>query len=151
MERLERGLRREAKRLGIPAAAGLVEDWPGLVGDLIAANAWPARLTRDGVLHVNTSSSTWAFELKHLAPEILERMRRKMGGGVPRDLRFKAGPLPETSFSSGCEGGGRAPEVGEQERALAGELTASIENEELRALVARAAAASLAQAAEKRP
>ena len=29
----------------------------------IAANAWPARIARDGTLHVATSSSAWAFEL----------------------------------------------------------------------------------------
>ena len=37
--------------------------WPDAVGEQIARNAWPARIARDGTLHVSASSSTWAFEL----------------------------------------------------------------------------------------
>ena len=46
---------------------------------MVAANAWPARIARDGTLHVNTSSSAWAFELGQLAPTILERLSEKLG------------------------------------------------------------------------
>ncbi len=62
--------------------------WPEAVGEAIARNAWPARIARDGTVHVNTADSIWAFELGHQAPEIAARL------GVEK-LRFAPGPLPE--------------------------------------------------------
>ena len=57
-------VRRQLARLG-PAGdtVEIAAAWPAAVGRAIAANAWPARVSRDGTLHVSTSSSTWAFEL----------------------------------------------------------------------------------------
>jgi hypothetical protein len=43
------------------AIAEIVAAWPEAVGELIARNAWPARIARDGTLHVTTSSSTWVY------------------------------------------------------------------------------------------
>src|SRR5690349_9590766 len=96
MERLERDIHRELGRFdGLPPAQlqRLVEIWAEAVGETIAANAWPARLARDGTLHVATSSSVWAFELAQLAPQILE----KLGDDAPKALRFALGHLPEPS------------------------------------------------------
>ena len=64
MERVGDAVARELGRYG-PASgmAPLVEAWPGVVGAEIARNAWPARLARDGSLHVHTQDSIWAFEL----------------------------------------------------------------------------------------
>ena len=70
--------------------AEFVERWPPSVGETIARNAWPARIARDGTVHVNTADSVWAFELGQRAREIAERL------GVPK-LRFAPGPLPEPS------------------------------------------------------
>ena len=50
--------------------AELVERWPDAVGEAIARNAWPARIARDGTVHVNTADSVWAFELGQKASEI---------------------------------------------------------------------------------
>jgi len=82
MERLEREIRKVAKRAGLPAASKLVQIWPNVVGETIAANAWPARLNRKGELQVNTSSATWAFELKHLAPRILSKLEQDWAGNA---------------------------------------------------------------------
>ena len=68
--------------------AELVEQWPGVVGEAIARNAWPARIARDGTVHINTADSVWAFELGQKAAEIAGKL------GVEK-LRFAAGPLPE--------------------------------------------------------
>lgn len=93
---IEDEIRRELSRFGPAAALGdLVTAWPECVGAGIAANAWPARLARDGSLHVATSSSAWAFELTHLAPSILERLQERLGKDAPTALRFAPGPLPE--------------------------------------------------------
>src|SRR5690348_12204545 len=80
--------------------ADVVEAWPRLVGEQVAANAWPARIARDGTLHVNASSSAWAFELGQLEGEILPRLREALGAAAPKRLRFAPGPLPEPSPES---------------------------------------------------
>jgi hypothetical protein len=147
MERLEGLIKQELSRFGAQGAmAELVEIWPEAVGEAIAANAWPARIARDGTLQVNTSSSTWAFELAHLAPTILERLRDDLGEDAPKALRFAPGHLPEPAQP---ELAGRRPEAASPTaEALhhAAELSAGIEDEELRARVARAAALSLSSA-----
>ena len=83
MERLSSELKHELSRFGVQAGlAELVERWPGVVGAGIARNAWPARIARDGTLHVATADSVWAFELGHRAVEIagrLEEYRRQVG------------------------------------------------------------------------
>ena len=149
MDRLDKNIRKETKRIGLPAASELVRIWPELVGETIAANAWPARVSRSGVLAVNTSSSTWAFELKHLGGEILARLKERLGEECPGELRFAPGPIP----ARGREGASRepteAPEIGLEELLRAEQMAAPIEDEELRALVARAAAASLARSVRK--
>jgi len=149
MDRLEGAIRKEAKRIGLPASSPLVSLWPETVGETIAANAWPARLTRKGVLHVNTSSSTWAFELKHLEPKILSRLRESLAEECPSELRFAPGPIPSRGRNTDSEEGPAVPEAGPGELARAQQLAAPIEDAELRALVARAAAASLARRAAK--
>src|SRR5215471_2530286 len=73
----------------------LVRAWPHAVGPAIADNAWPARVGRDGTLHVAARSSTWAFELTQLEAGIRERLAEALGDAAPRRLRFAPGRLPE--------------------------------------------------------
>jgi hypothetical protein len=151
IERLGRSFDDELRRLGPSGAIGtVVEAWPSLVGDAIARNAWPARLSRDGTLHVSTSSSAWAFELVHLEGELLARLHGALGESAPARLRFAAGRLPEPPAPAPLAGATAAPDPGPAERAAAAELAAPIEDEDLRSLVARAAAASLARTASGR-
>jgi hypothetical protein len=149
MDRLEGEVRKAAKRFGLPASSPLLALWPELVGETIAANAWPARMSRGGVLHVNTSSSTWAFELKHLEPTILSRLRERLAGECPKELRFAPGPIPEPGASPEAPTPARPHRASPEGLALAERAAAAIDNEELRELVARAAAASLAGGSEK--
>jgi hypothetical protein len=123
--------------------ARMIAAWEEAVGDGIARNAWPARVARDGTLHVHTADSVWAFELGQRGPEIAERL------GV-RAVRFAPGPLPEPGEDALAEVSRPVVEPGEWERAAAAEIASPIEDEELRELVARAAAASLARAAADR-
>ena len=76
--------------------AELLERWPAAVGEAIARNAWPARIARDGTVHVSTADSVWAFELGHRSGEIAGRL------GVER-LRFAPGPLPEATLEETVE------------------------------------------------
>ena len=107
MDRVDGAVRRELARFG-PAEgmAPLVEAWPAAVGNVIARNAWPARLARDGTLHVNTTDSIWAFELKSRAEEI----RKRLGQHAPLRLAFAPGPVPERAETRPEDGPGRSVE-----------------------------------------
>jgi hypothetical protein len=151
MERIGDGVTRELRRFGSAAGmAELVGAWPAAVGEGIARHAWPARLARDGTLHVATDSSTWAFELAQLAPMLLERLRERVGEAAPAALRFAVGPLPSSDSEEEPGGGEHPVEPTPADRELAAALVAGIEDDELRVLVGRAAAASLARTASDR-
>lgn len=151
MERLEEEVRhllaRSAPVRGMPE---IVAAWPAAVGEAIAANAWPARIARDGTLHVATSSSAWALELTLLEQTVRDRLRNAVGDVCPLRLRFAPGLLPERPLIE--EGPPERPvaAIGSRERLRAAAIAARIEDEELRLLVARAAAASLARRASDR-
>ena len=121
--------------------------WAAAVGETVARNAWPARLAREGTLHVSVASSTWAFELGKLAATILEQLGSHLGEAAPGALKFAPGPLPSDAAEGPGEEAPQRPVIGSEHRAEAAAIAAGIEDEELRALVARAAAASLAGAA----
>jgi hypothetical protein len=152
MDRLDSQVRRELKRLGPVDGdmAGIVRAWPAAVGETVARNAWPARIARDGTLHVNAASATWAFELGRMAGAILEQLRAEVGDATPPALRVAPGPIPEPSSLQATEATQHAPEIRSTDRAEAASLASSIDDDELRELVARAAAASLARARSDR-
>jgi len=151
MERIGREVRRELDRFGgVGRMADLVVAWPGAVGETVAANAWPARLARDGTLHVNAGSSTWAFELQQLEAEIAERLRGELGKAAPERLRFAPGPLPEPVVEASAASRQAPPEPTLEQARAAHDLAAPIASEELRKSVEKAARMSLAAAADDR-
>ena len=142
MDRLRDELRAELSRFGAqPGLAGLVERWPDAVGDAIARNAWPARIGRDGTLHVATADSVWAFELGHRAAEIAGRL------GVAK-VRFAPGHLPSDDAPPPRAA---APRPTAADRARAAELAAGIGDQKLRESVQKAVSLGLARAARDRP
>ena len=151
MERIDGELKRELGRLG--PAGGMTEIvavWPSAVGEAIARQAWPARLARDGTLHVAVSSSLWAFELTQLERELAARLAEELGEEAPKRLRFAPGRLPEPAVPVNPELP-LAPFVPTPEQVeTAAALTGSMADPDLREVVARAAAASLARAAARR-
>jgi hypothetical protein len=135
MDRLGDDIRKELERFGPQAGmAELVERWPAAVGEQIARFAWPARIARDGTVHVHTADSVWAFELGHRAAEIAGRV------GVDR-LRFAPGPLPEPL----PERRQTPVEPTPDEDARARDLAARIDDENLRETVQKAVRLSLAR------
>jgi hypothetical protein len=151
-ERIGGDVQRELKRFGpVGAMAEIVNAWPRAVGDSIARNAWPARVSRDGTLHVATSSSAWAFELGLLEADIRERLEAALGPESPPRLRFAPGRLPEPPREPADRLLTKPSKPTPQEEREAADLAAPIEAENLRKVVAKAAAASLAKAAERPP
>jgi hypothetical protein len=120
--------------------AELVELWPTAVGEQIARFAWPARIARDGTVHVHTADSVWAFELGHRAAEIAGRL------GVA-SVRFAPGPLPEVTPEPVTQVIEPTPE----DDARAHELAAAISDEKLRESVQKAVRLSLARDRFDRP
>jgi hypothetical protein len=142
MDRVGGDVKRELGRFGAASEmAPLVEAWPGAVGPEIARNAWPARIARDGTLHVHTQDSIWAFELTSRAEEI----RTRLGKVAPRRLSFAPGPLPEPAAAFAEEARRRPPEPTPEHVAKAESLARVIRDEELRKVIAKAAAASLSR------
>ena len=120
----------------------VVAAWPAAVGEEIARNAWPARFQRDRTLIVHTRDAIWGFELGHRAAEISARLP-----GTPA-LKFVPGPLPEAGAEPPQATPVGAPPATLEQVEQAARWAAEIDDEELRALVARAAAASLARGSE---
>jgi hypothetical protein len=151
MDRIGDAVRRELGRFGTTGAmADLVGVWPEAVGETVARNAWPARLSRDGVLHVNAGSSAWAFELQQLESEIAGRLREVLGEAAPGRLRFVPGRLPEPSTEPEERRAPPLPEATLEQAREARDWAAKIESEDLRKSVEKAARASLQRAADRR-
>jgi hypothetical protein len=141
MERVGDAVARELGRFGPSSGmAPLVEAWRGAVGDEIAQNAWPARIARDGTLHVHAKDSVWAFELTARANDILERL----GGLAPPKLVFVPGPLPEVVERVSREFDRGIPKPTPEHVEKAESLTRVIRDDDLRKVVAKTVAASLA-------
>lgn len=153
MERLDGSIRRALQGVGVPDAgqlAELTDAWPRLMGDAIARAAWPQRINRDGTLVVATVSSTWAFELGRMAPELVEKLQESLPAAAPTGLRFVPGPVPEPPALPAGERAPQPPPIGPEDARAGAELAAGVADEELRETIARAAAASLARARDDR-
>jgi hypothetical protein len=146
MERITGQVKQELSRFGAQGAMpAIVEAWPEAVGPMLAANAWPARIARDGTLHVNTSSSTWAFELGQLAGEIVAKLAQRLGEKAPKSLRFAVGHLPEPVVEASAQARTEAPEPSAEALRAAATMAAEIEDEELRKKVEKAVALGLSK------
>ena len=142
MEPLGEQIRAELSRVGADSGAGdAVAAWPAAVGEEIARNAWPARTQPDGTLVVHVRDAVWGFELTQRAAEIAGRLP-----GRPR-LRFTPGPLPDTPPEPPAPPPVDPSPAHEREAA---ELTAAIEDRELRESVAKVIKAALARAPDDR-
>jgi hypothetical protein len=145
VESLGDEVRRELGRFG-PSERGMTEvlaAWPEAVGPEIARFAWPARIARDGTLHVHTADSIWAFELGHRAVEIAGRL------GVTA-VRFAAGPLPEHAVEPEHQRPEAVVQPSDVDVERASAIAATVDDEELRERIARAAALSLAKGSDSR-
>jgi hypothetical protein len=140
-------VRRELGRFGSAGKMGeIVAAWPEAVGPAISANAWPARVARDGTLQVHTASSTWAFELAQLSDSVLTRLRERLGADCPCAIRFAVGALPELGEKVENLRDEGVPRPTARQLEQAERIAAPIEDPALREAVGRAASASLAAA-----
>ena len=81
------------------SVGGVIGRWRDVVGDQVADHCTPETF-EDGVLLVRTDSTSWATNLKLLAPQLLRRLADDVGEDVVREVRvlgpagpgFKRGP-----------------------------------------------------------
>lgn len=65
--------------------------WKALVGDFIATHSCPIAL-REGTLYVHVLQPALHYELDRVTkPEILRKLKKRFGGKVIHDLRFRLG------------------------------------------------------------
>jgi hypothetical protein len=127
--------------VAIPESAGraaevaaIARRWPEAVGEAIAREAWPARLTPDGELVVHASGAVWASELSLLSRQLQARLEAV--GIVPAPtLRFTAGAVPRRRVQEADPASRTAPLPDPR----ADRWTASIRDPELREAVSTAA------------
>ena len=117
-----------------------MREWKIAVGPRIADRAQPVTLER-GILLIKVTSSAWANELQMLAPELVARLRVR--GHAVDQLRFRVGPLetPERPPER------RKTRIVPPPVALSADLKATlatVDDADLRAIIAQAASANLA-------
>lgn len=119
------------------AEAGVVTDWPTIVGPLLSAHSAPQRLSfprgsrLDGTLHVLVSGP-FSTELQHLEPMVIERINGYFGYRAIARLRLVQGVLPRPPARRQTEPQGPEPALdpvseAELEKIEAPELRAALE------------------------
>jgi hypothetical protein len=74
------------------ASAGVLDNWPAIVGADLARHCMPERLGGDGTLRLRVDGPL-ATELKHLEPQILQRIASYFGYRAVNRLSLIQGPL----------------------------------------------------------
>ncbi|MEM7172246.1 MAG: DciA family protein [Pseudomonadota bacterium] len=82
------------------AEAGLINEWPAIVGRDIADQCRPRSLTyprrerrQGGILSLKVAPA-FALEIQHMEPVLIERINRYYGYRAVGQLKLKQGPLP---------------------------------------------------------
>jgi predicted nucleic acid-binding Zn ribbon protein len=68
--------------------AGLIPEWPGLVGAQIAAVTEPMSIAADGTMFVNVTTNAWMNELSLMEPELLRALNAKEGRTPVKRIRW---------------------------------------------------------------
>ena len=69
--------------------AGIIPEWPQLVGDQIAAVTEPRSISVNGTLFVAVTTNAWMNELSLLEPELLRSLNAKAGRSPIKRIRWQ--------------------------------------------------------------
>jgi len=69
--------------------AGIIPEWPTLVGPQIAAISEPRLVTGDGTLFVAVTTNAWMTELSLMEPELLKAINRVPGRTPVKRIRLQ--------------------------------------------------------------
>ena len=72
-------------------AENVIAAWKDIVGEFVAKNSAPRQL-KEGVLYVSVLQPSLHFELERVwKKDIVEKLKRRFGAKVVRDVRFRIG------------------------------------------------------------
>jgi predicted nucleic acid-binding Zn ribbon protein len=71
------------------AQAGVIPDWPALVGPQIARVTEPMSVTPQGTLFVSVTTNAWMTELSLMEPELLRRLNERTGRLKIKKIRWQ--------------------------------------------------------------
>lgn len=116
------------------AEAGILTDWPAIVGPRLAANCSPEKLSfplakrTEGTLRLRVAGAL-ATELQHLEPQLIERINGYFGYRAVARIAIVQGPLPPPKPEPEP-----APRpLGPEEAAVLGRMVAGVRDDKLRA------------------
>ena len=69
--------------------ASIVDEWPLLVGEQIAAVTAARMVTRDGTLFVDVATNAWMQELSLMEPQLLNALRQRPAGASLERIRWR--------------------------------------------------------------
>ena len=119
----------------------LQKQWKALVGEVVAAHTWPARI-KFRKLHVAVDNSVWLHQLLYLKATLLENIQAQMEELQLEDIIFRIGELPEAHEDAGDEPKDQAP-VSPAAQKTARDYTRDVNDEELRDSLTRVIARAL--------
>ena len=68
--------------------AGIIPEWPGLVGPQIATVTEPLSVAADGTLFVAVTTNAWMNELSLMEPELLKALNAKPERAPVKRIRW---------------------------------------------------------------
>ena len=68
--------------------AGIIPEWPSLVGPQIALVTEPQSISADGTLFVHVTTIAWMMELSLMEPELLRALNAKEGRIPVKKIRW---------------------------------------------------------------
>ncbi|HEY4715796.1 MAG TPA: DUF721 domain-containing protein [bacterium] len=66
--------------------------WKEIVGERVSEKSMPIGISR-GILKISVCSSSWMNELQMMKPEIMEKVGKKVGINIIKDVRFYLGSI----------------------------------------------------------
>lgn len=81
---------RDAGLAGRVAQAGVIPEWPRLVGPQVAAVTVPLRITADGTLFVAVATNPWMTELSLMEPQLLAVINVVAGRPAVKKIEWQA-------------------------------------------------------------
>ncbi len=117
------------------AGGAVVNDWPLIVGEQLAAHSapekikYPPNVRKAGTLHLRVDSGGMATELQHMEPVLIDRINAFFGYNAVAGLKIIQAPLPPRQEYKRVE---PRPLSAAQEKNL-GEKLQSVDDPDLRA------------------
>ena len=122
----------------------LQKEWKALVGEVVAAHTWPARI-KFRKLHVSVDHAVWLHQLRYLKATLLENIQARMEELQVEDIIFRIGELPEPREDA-VDGPAEQVAVSPDLERTAREYTRDVNDDELRDSCTRLIARALSSA-----